>query len=75
MLRTGELLDPLQGLCHDASPVGSRLAVAISYRAAWSLPGPDFHRLASVSLHKFTRIFDLHLLSWVPRYLGTPKPG
>ncbi len=54
MLRTGELLDPLQGLCHGASPVGSRLAAAVSYRAAWSLPGPDFHRLVSVSLHKVT---------------------
>jgi hypothetical protein len=50
MLRTGELLDPLKGLCHDASPVGSRLAAAVSYRAAWSLPGPDFHRLVSVNL-------------------------
>jgi len=51
-LRTGELLDPLQGLCRGASPVGSRLAAAVSYRAAWSLPGPDFHRLVSVSLHE-----------------------
>ncbi len=53
-LQTGELLDPLKGLCRDASPVGSRLAAAVSYRAAWSLPGPDFHRLVSVSLHKVT---------------------
>ena len=54
MLRTGELLDPLKGLCHGASPVGSRLAAAVSYRAAWSLPGPDFHRLVGVSLRKVT---------------------
>ena len=74
MLRTGELLDPLKGLCHDASPVGSRLAAAVSYRAAWSLPGPDFHRLVSVNLHEVTCVFQ-HLLSWVPRYLGTRKPG
>jgi hypothetical protein len=39
------------------------------------LPGPNFHRLASVSLYKITRIFDLHLLSWVSRYLGMLKPG
>ncbi len=52
MLRTGELLDPLEGLCHGASPVGSRLAVAVSYRAAWSLPGPALHRLVDVSFHE-----------------------
>jgi hypothetical protein len=49
MLRTDELLVPLRDLCHGASPVGSRLAAAVNYRAAWSLPGPDFHRLVSVS--------------------------
>jgi len=54
MLRTGELLDPLKGLCHGASPVSSRLAAAVSYRAAWSLPGPDFHRLVSVISHEAT---------------------
>jgi hypothetical protein len=61
MLRTGELLGPLKGLCHGASPVGSRLAAAVSYRAAWSLPGSDFHRLVSVILreHPFPQI---HLL-------------
>ena len=52
MLRTGELLDPLKGLCHGASPVGSRLAVAVSYRAAWSLPGPVSHRLVDVNFHE-----------------------
>ena len=52
MLRTGELLNPLKGLCHDASPVGSRLAVAVSYRAAWSLPGPVSHRLVGLGFHK-----------------------
>ena len=57
MLRTGELLDPLKGLCHGASPVGSRLAAAVSYRAAWSLPGPDFHWLVSVNL-RATRFAD-----------------
>jgi len=50
MLRTGELLDPQKGLRHDASPVGSRLAAVTSYRAAWSLPGPDSHRLVDASL-------------------------
>ena len=50
MLRTGKSLDPLKGLCHDASPVGSRLAAVTSYRAAWSLPGPDSHRLVDASL-------------------------
>jgi len=64
----------LKGLCHGASPVGSRLAAAISYRAAWSLPGPDFHRLVSVISHEATYSFR-HLPSRVPRYLGTPKPG
>jgi hypothetical protein len=54
MLRTGELLDPLKGLCHGASPVGSRLAAVVSYRAAWSLPGPDFHWLVGVILRKTT---------------------
>ncbi len=54
MLRTGELLDPLKGLCHGASPVGSRLAAAVSYRAAWSLPGPDSHWLVDVILHGIT---------------------
>jgi hypothetical protein len=54
MLRTGGLLDPLKGLCHGASPVGSRLAAAVSYRAAWSLPGPDFHWLVGVILREIT---------------------
>jgi hypothetical protein len=74
MLRTGELLDPLKGLCHGASPVGSRLAAAVSYRAAWSLPGPGFHRLVSVLLreHPFPQI---HLLPLVARYWARPKRG
>ncbi len=72
MLRIGELLDPLKGLCHGASPVGSRLAAAVSYRAAWSLPGLDSHRLVDVSLHEITPLSH-HLLSRVSRYLGTPK--
>lgn len=66
MLRTGELLDPLKGLCHGASPVGSRLAAAVSYRAAWSLPGPDFHRLVSVNLHEVTVSSMSTPLPWVP---------
>jgi hypothetical protein len=68
------LLDPLKGLCHGASPVGSRLAAAVSYRAAWSLPGPDFHRLVSVILreHPFPPI---HLLPRVARYWARPKRG
>src|SRR6266436_3635972 len=37
-------------LCHDASTVGSPLPPATSYRAAWPLPGPDFHRQAHRSL-------------------------
>lgn len=74
MLRTGELLDPLKGLCHDASPVGSRLATAVSYRAAWSLPGPDFHRLVSVTLREQPVSPDPPPSSGVP-LLGTPKPG
>ncbi len=69
MLRTGELLDPLEGLCHDASPVGSRLAAAVSYRAAWSLPGPDSHRLVDVSLREITRLSD------PPPFPGLPLPG
>jgi hypothetical protein len=59
MLRTGKLLDPLKGLCHGASPVGSRLPVAVSYRAAWSLPGPVSHRLVDVSFHECTFTFSL----------------
>ena len=45
-----------QRLCHDASTVGSPLPPATSYRAAWSLPGPDSHRQAHRSLagHTFT---------------------
>ena len=73
-LQTGELLDPLKGLCHGASPVGFRLAAAVSYRAAWSLPGPDSHRLVSVSLREFARFSDPPPSSGVP-LLGTPKPG
>lgn len=69
MLRTGELLDPLKGLCHGASPVGSRLAAAVSYRAAWSLPGPDSHWLVDVSLHEITRLPD------PPPSSGVPLPG
>ena len=72
MLRTGELLGPLQGFCHGASPVGFRLAAAVSYRAAWSLPGPDSHRLVNVSLHELT-LCPIYLLSWMARYLGTLK--
>jgi NADPH:quinone reductase-like Zn-dependent oxidoreductase len=30
---------PWDALCHGASPVGSRLAVAVSYRAACPHPG------------------------------------
>ncbi len=52
MLRTGELLTLHRGLCHGASPVGSRLAAAVSYRAAWSLPEPDLHQLVDVSFHE-----------------------
>jgi hypothetical protein len=66
MLRTGKLLDPLKGLCHGASPVGSRLAAAVSYRAAWSLPEPDSHRLVNVGLREIT-LCPIRLLSWVPR--------
>lgn len=74
MLRTGELLDPLKGLCHGASPVGSRLAAAVSYRVAWSLPGPDSHRQVSVSLHRIARLLHSTSSLGVP-LLGTPKPG
>ncbi|HXX40341.1 MAG TPA: hypothetical protein VEP50_19660, partial [bacterium] len=41
---------PNGGLCHGATPVGSRLAAAVSYRAAWSLPEPVSHRLVDVDL-------------------------
>ena len=72
MLRTGKLLDPLQGLCHGASPVGSRLAVAVSYRAAWSLPGPVSHRLVDVSFHE--NALTLSQTSFPgPSLLGTPS--
>ena len=40
------LARPPRGLCRDASTVGSPLPPATSYRAAWPLPGPDFHRQA-----------------------------
>ena len=69
MLRTGELLDPLKGLCHGASPVGSRLAAAVCYRAAWSLPGPDSHWLVDVILHEITS--SLQSTS----FLGCPATG
>lgn len=52
MLRTGESLALHRGLCHGAPPVGSRLAVAVSYRAAWTLPEPDSHRLVDVRLRE-----------------------
>ncbi len=66
MLRTGKLLDPLKGLCHGASPVGSRLAVAVSYRAAWSLPGPVSHRLVDVGFHECSLTF---------RFTSFPEPS
>ena len=69
MLRTGELLDPLKDLYHGASPVGPRLAAAVSYRAAWPLPEPDSHRLVDVSLHQSTR------LSSPPPPSGVPLSG
>lgn len=56
MLRTGEVRDPLKGLCHGASPAGSRLAAAVSYRAAWPLPGPDSHWLVDVILRAITSL-------------------
>ena len=56
MLRTGESLALHRGLCHGASPVGSRLAAAVNYRAAWSLPGPDSHRLVDAGLSEITRL-------------------
>lgn len=40
------LARPPEGLCRDASTVGSPLPPATSYRAAWPLPGPDLHRQA-----------------------------
>ena len=49
-------------LCHDASTVGSPLPPATSYRAAWSLPGPDFHRQAHRSLAGHT--FTIGLYPW-----------
>ncbi len=72
MVRTGESLDPLEGLCHGASPVGSRLAVAVSYRAAWSLPEPVLHRLVDASFHESNPTRSLTSFSG-PRSLGTPK--
>ena len=49
-------------LCHDASTVGSPLPPATSYRAAWSLPGPDSHRQAHRSLAGHT--FTIGLYPW-----------
>jgi len=69
MLRTGESLALHRGLCHGASPVGSRLAAAVSYRAAWPLPGLDFHRLVDVSLREITCFPD------PPPFSGVPLPG
>src|SRR6516162_3359421 len=51
MLRTGRsLVPPSEDFVHGASPAGSRLTVAVSYRAAWSLPEPVSHRLVDVDL-------------------------
>ena len=69
MLRTGESLALHRGLCHGASLVGSRLAAAVSYRAAWPLPGLDFHRLVDVSLREITCFPD------PPPFSGVPLPG
>ncbi len=51
MLRAGQLLPPegLSTLGFDAGRFPPTPPAC--YRAAWPLPGPDFHRLASTSLH------------------------
>jgi hypothetical protein len=69
MLRTGESLALHRGLRHDASPVGSRLAVAVSYRAAWTLPEPDSHRLVDV------RLPENNPLPPLPSFRGLSLPG
>ena len=45
------------------------MAAAVSYRAAWSLPGPDSHRLVDASLCEITRC------SAPPPSSDVPLPG
>ncbi len=45
--------------------------MAVSYRAAWSLPGLDLHQLVDTSLRE-NNLVSHSLLSLVSRYLGTP---
>ena len=65
-------------LCHDASTLGSPLAPATSYGAAWPLPRPDFHRQVHRRLQdthrdsKFTRSFDEVFRSEGIRVIRTP---
>ncbi len=49
MLRTACLLDPQRAFVVTLQRFGSRLALATSYTAAWSLPWPDSHRQVKYS--------------------------
>ena len=65
-------------LCHDASTLGSPLAPATSYGAAWPLPRPDFHRQVHRRLQdthrdtKFSRAFDAIFRSDGIKVIRTP---
>src|SRR6266498_5409107 len=65
-------------LCHGASTLGSPLAPATSYGAAWPLPRPDFHRQVHRRLQdthrdsKFTRDFDAVFASVDIEIVKTP---
>jgi hypothetical protein len=41
---------PPRGACHSTSTPPFRATPGVSYRGPWRLPGPDFHRLAILSL-------------------------
>lgn len=41
---------PPRGACHSTSTSPFRATPGVSYRGPWRLPGPDFHRLAILSL-------------------------
>jgi hypothetical protein len=75
MLRAGQLLPPkgLSTLGFDAGRFPPTPPAC--YRAAWPLPGPVSHRLASTSLRMGHLKATTSFLSSAPMLLGTTNTG
>ena len=65
MLRTGQLLPLTRLSTLRFDPERFCSTPAACYPAPWRLPGPDFHRLADITLH-LVQSLRHHLLSGLP---------